>query len=244
MRLRKLNTEGLNRFEEWLADGAPGETPLALAKESTTSVPIPYEINLSLDKFSDRFVFGKYLVDALAPLDSLQLSSDRALWTTLALIWFDQICPNFANGGRRLVRDYHYILSTNYRHYYRHLVRSPWQLVRDNGEAAKFLLLPRIDNPYPLMRHGELIEQISGRQSVLRNRSIISAASQLYSDPKSGRPFRGVAGRGRGSVNRFGMVLKQLDLTFDIEGMKNGKLLGILPTEFDRWKGEIKSTAE
>ncbi len=242
MRLRELNQEGVDRFEAWLADGALGETPLYLTTDSTTSTPVTELIDLSPQIFADRYHFGKYLVDILAPLDSLQLSTDRRLWTTLALIWLDQLCPRLTNGTRKLDQSYRYVLSADYRHYYRHLVRSPWQLVKDHGENAKFLLLPTADSPHPLRRHGEILEQLGGRQSVLRSQSVVAEASRLYSNPKTGRPRKGVAGNGRGSVRRLALVLRQLDLTFDVEAMDDGKLLSILPTEFDRWKSSTQVT--
>lgn len=238
MRLKRLNAQGLQEFEQWLTDGAKDKLPLHLARDASTSDPVPHDIELTQDKFDDRFALGTYLVRTLAPFDEAAISSDRLLWTTLALIWFDQICPNFSNGGRRLGQSYRYVLSADYRHYYRHLVRSPWQLVKDHGENSKFLLLPAGDIPFPLRRHGELLEQLGGRQSVLRSPSLISEASSLYSDPQSGRPRRGVAGSGGGSARRLGLVLRQLDLTFDVEAMGNGKLLDILPVEFDRFKIE------
>jgi len=241
MRLRKLNATGLEQFEQWLTDGAKGKVPLHLAKDTSTSDPLQHEIGLSLDKFDDRFALGKYLVKTMAPFDDAIISTDRLFWTTLALIWFDQICPNFNVGGRRLDQSYRYVLSADYRHYYRHLVRSPWQLVKDHGENSKFLLLPAKDIPFPLRRHGELLEQLGGRQSVLRSPSLISEASHLYSDEKTKRPKRGVAGSGGGSARRLGLVLRQLDLTFDVEAMSNGKLLAILPAEFDRFKDESVS---
>jgi hypothetical protein len=101
---------------------------------------------------------------------------------------------------------------------------------------AKLLLLQSADNPYPLRVHGDILEQLGGRQSVLRSQSLISEANQLYADPKTGRPRRGVAGNIGGSVRRLALVLRQFDLTFDVEKMPVGRLSEILPREFDRWK--------
>ena len=242
MRLRKLNDEGLTRFEAWLAEGAPGEVPIDLVRGQTTSSALQQEITVSQKVFQDRYEFGKYLVETLAPLDAVSLSNDRLLWATLALIWFDQLCPPFSVGGRRLEKSYRYIPSSDYRSYYRHLVRSPWKLVADHGENARLFLLPTVDGPSPLRRHGEILEQLGGRQSVLRSQAVISEANRLYASPVTGRPRKGVAGRGAGTVNRLGLVLRQLALTFDVEALEDGNLLKILPVEFDRWK-DVPTTA-
>lgn len=234
--LRKLNEEGMRRFGEWLGQGGSGPPPLALLENIETSEPLSVSILPSQRTFIDRFEFGGYLNNLLSSLDSATISEDRGLWTALSVFWFDQLCPSAANGTRVIEKEYRYILSSNFRHYYRHLVRSPWQLVRDHGSHARFLLLAPSESAHPLRRHGEILEQLGGRQAVLRSRPIIAEASHLYSDGATGRPRKGVAGSGRGSVRRLALVLQQLDLTFDPESMMPGALLKLLPKEFDRWK--------
>src|SRR5262249_38391196 len=81
-----------------------------------------------------------------------------------------------------------------------------------------------------------ILEQLGGRQQVLASRLIVAAANKMYLDPATGRPRTGVAGSGRGSARRFGLVLRQLDLTYDPEEMADGGLVQILPAEFEKWK--------
>jgi hypothetical protein len=194
--------------------------------------------------FESRYEFGAYLNIVLASFDPAVISGDRNLWSSLALLWFDQICPKRSDGTRDLMEDYRYILSGDYRHYYRHLVRSPWYLVRQHGHNAKFLLIASKQNEHPLSVHGEILEQVGGRQQVLASKPIIAAANKLYLDPTTGRPRKGVAGRGRGSAHRFGMVLRQLALTYDPEIMSDGGLIEILPDEFGAWKKRPPTSPE
>jgi hypothetical protein len=237
-RIKRLNDAGVDAFEEWLLGGAEGDAPRDLLASPKTSEPLEVEINVKQGPFRDRQEFGTYLVQILKPLDPVKLSTDRGLWTWLALYWFDLVCPPLA-GGRKPDKSYRYVLSTDYRHYYRHLVRSPWQLVRDHGDNAKLLLLPPQDQPYPLRRHGEILEQLGGRQSVLRSQPLIAEANRLYASHLTGRPRKGVSGSGRGSVRRLALVLRQFDLTFDVERMGDGQLIAILPGEFERWKEPV-----
>jgi hypothetical protein len=236
--LRKLNDAGLAAFSDWLLAAGSGPAPLSLLEDPETSEPLPVSIRPERRQFADRFVFGQYLDGLLGGLDATTVSHDRGLWTALAIFWFDQLCPADGSGNRNVEKEYRYILSGDFRHYYRHLVRSPWQLVRDHGENAKFLLLSPSETPFPLRRHGEILEQLGGRQAVLRSKPVIAEASRLYTDPATGRPRRGVAGSGKGSVRRLALVLQQFDLTFDPDSMREGELVGLLPAEFDRWKQE------
>ncbi len=214
---------------------ACGQTALELLANQTTSTPVS-GIMIGKPVVTDRYAFGQYLLELLSPLNQPDLSADRHLWSSLALLWFDHLCPPLGS-GRKLDKLYRYVLSTDYRHYYRHLVRSPWQLVRDHGPNARLLLLSTAERPHPLRIHGEILEQLGGRQSVLRSKSIIAEANLLFGDPVTGRPKPRVASKNiGGTVRRLGMVLRQLDLTFDVEDMPPNGLVSLLPREFDRWK--------
>jgi hypothetical protein len=234
--LRRLNETGIAQFAEYLNEGAVGERPLHLLNHPDTSEPLVVSIKLGTRDYSNRYEFGRDLTMRLSSLDPATISNDRGLWTWLALYLFEQLCPRGPEGKRKLDKQYRYILSSDYRHYYRHLVRTPWQLSRDHGPNSRFLLLATNDGADPLRRHGDILEQLGGTQSIIRSRPVIAEASRLYADPLSGRPKKGVAGKGGGSIRRFARVLRQLDMTFDPEFMPPGGLTAILPAEFASWK--------
>lgn len=234
--LRRLNDTGLAKFAEYLAGGATEAPPLHLLSHPDTSEPIVATIKLVQRVFPNRFEFGRELNVRLGALEPASISNDRGLWTGLSLYFFDQLCPADSEGKRRLSKEYHYVLSSDYRHYYRHLVRTAWQLCRDHGPNSRFLLLATSDSPDPLRRHGDILEQLGGTQRIIRSRPIIAEAARLYADPISGRPRKGAAGKGGGSIRRFARVIRQLDLTFDPENLPPGGLATVLPVEFNTWK--------
>ncbi|MCY4243244.1 MAG: hypothetical protein OXD36_16065 [Rhodobacter sp.] len=233
---RKLNGTGIAAFRDYVREGAEGPPPVRLLESPETSEPLRSAIQPGSGRFDDRYMFGIYLNTLLKGFDPAAASGDVGLWSALALHWFDRLCPPDAGGNRSPGQEYLYVLSSDYRHYYRHLVRSPWQLVKDHGEASRFLLVSPRERKHPLSVNGEILEQFGGRQQVLGSRSVIRAASKLYLDARTSRPRTGVAGSGRGSARRFGLVLRQLDLTYDPECMSDSALINILPDEFDRWR--------
>ena len=241
--LRRLNETGIAQFAEYLREGASGARPLHLLSHPDTSEPLAVSVKLVQRNYSNRYEFSRDLTMWLSSLDSAKISNDRGLWTWLALYLFEQLCPRGPDGKRKLDQQYRYILSSDYRHYYRHLVRTPWQLNRDHGPNCRFLLLATNEGTDPLRRHGDILEQLGGTQSIIRSRPIIAEASRLYSDPLSGRPRKGAAGKGGGSIRRFARVLRQLDLTFDPELMPPGGLSTVLPSEFDGWKKSLAKTS-
>lgn len=233
--LRKLNETGIEEFSGWLSEGGRGEPPHYLLFDPRFSEPVA-EIVVSTKVFANRNELGEYLRDLLNPVPVSEISDDRGLWTWLAILWFDQICPADAEGVRDIREMYRYILSKSYRHYYRHLIRTPWQIVRDHGSNGRFLLLSPRESEHPLKVSGEILEQFAGRQGVLRSRRIVSEASKLYTDPVTGRPKAGASGSGAGSARRLALVLQQFRLTYDIDNLGEGKLIELLPKEFNRWK--------
>src|SRR5689334_13707970 len=98
---RKLNDEGMARFSEWLAGDAGGMAPIHLLADPQTSSPIGHAIHPASGRtFSDRYEFGQYLNQLLSSLDPAAISQDRGLWTALAIVWFNQLCPLGSNGRR------------------------------------------------------------------------------------------------------------------------------------------------
>lgn len=235
---RKLNTAGIEFFRDYIRSGAEGPPPVHILNDPQYTEPLGVKLNVGSAKFDDRFHFGIYVRTLLKDLDPTVISRDRGLWSALGLLWFDRLCPADRHGHRSPKEDYRYVLSADYRHYYRHLVRSPWQLVRDHGDNARFLLISPKKQEHPLSVHGEILEQFGGRQQVLASRPIIAAANRMYFDAAHGAPKKGVAGSGRGSARRFGLVLRQLDLTYDPSSMDDQAFFGILPKEFERWLPE------
>jgi hypothetical protein len=242
--LRRLNDEGVQQFRAWLIDGAAGEVPLHLLQNPETSGPLPASVTLGTGLFKDRYEFGVYLNSVLSPLDASAIANDPNFWSSIALVWFDRLCPPQAGGARLVREEYRYILSGDYRHYYRHLVRSPWQLVRIHKANARLLLIAPKESEHPLSVHGEILEQFGGRQQVLGSRRIIAVASRMYLDAVTGRPKTGVAGSGRGSARRFGLVLRQLDLTHDPEQMPDDAFYEVLPDEFGKWKPKASTSTK
>jgi hypothetical protein len=239
--VRRLLPSGAERFREFIAAARGGSAvspPVELLHDPATSEPLGVGVRIENRKFSDRYEFGSYLLDALAVLERRQISRDAGLWTWLALYFVDQLCPPRSDGTREPLSDQAYVLPEkyNFRTYYRHLVRTPWLVCADHGEYARVLLIPASDPAEsPLSVRGEIVEQLASRQAVLGSRTIIRAVHEMYFDPVRGRPRRGAAGQKGGSPRRLALVLQQLDLTFDLNACSESRVIELLPREFDRW---------
>jgi hypothetical protein len=104
-------------------------------------------------------------------------------------------------------------------------------LFKDNPEAAAIVLCQNPQSP------GDWVEQLASRQERITNPAIIAAANRLYFDPNTRKPKRGAAPNWRkpGTLRRFGDVLDQLDLTYDLYSMSSSDLVSLLPGEFSTY---------
>jgi hypothetical protein len=234
--LRVLNEAGIAQFSEYLArlrSGAKEAPPFALLTDENTSIEAPGEVVLDRRTFSNPFEFGTYLSAALEPLDRREISYNHALWTWLALYFFEQICPADATGARAPLEDAVYILQKKFNHqrYYRHLVRTPWLAVLEHGPNARVLLITTGRGS-----RSDIFEQLVSRQGIFGNATVIAGAQLLYYDPVTARPKRGAGGKGAGSPRRLVSVIQQLDLTYDLRTCTVDQFLTLLPAEFDKFK--------
>ncbi len=230
--VRAFNEKGIAAFSKWLDAGAGGTIPPDLIEDDQFSEML-CKSQSTITQYRDRHELGCGLVELLKDLDSREISYNRGLWTWLAARLFDQICPINTDGARVLRRTYVYVLS-NARLYYRHLVRTPWFLVSRHGDACRFLLAASTDDRAPLSRQSYLLDQLAARQFVISSPTLISAATRMYIDTRSGKLRRGAGAKGKGSPRRLALIANQLLLTYDIHDMPLDSFMKLLPDEFPR----------
>ncbi len=230
---RKLNEAGMAEFENFILElrsGGTASTPLYLLLENATSEPIGKSLQLENTVFETRYELGEHLVEMLGA-DGNRFLGDRGFWSSLALLWFDQLCPAKEDGSRKPSKEYNYVLSENYNHRPRHALFTTWQLVARYGEDAKFLLAGAL----PV--RGELAEQLMARQYLLSCEGVIRTASQLYYDPERSTYKKGAAARkSAGCIARYISWMDQLKINYDLFSMSTEDFFSLMPAEFDRFR--------
>jgi hypothetical protein len=237
IQVRRLTDEGIRQFADYVDKQRAGdqpELPVHLLNDPDTSAEVSPTISLGDEDFATRFDLGAYLVDVIGDENIQHLAGDAGFWSWLALYWFEQLCPEDADGNLKPAMVYNYVLSSNYKHRYRHAVYTTWQLVNAYGDSSRFLLSRK-----PSVR-GELIEQMMARQYYLSCRGVMEAAAELYWDPEANTFKRGAAARtAPGCVSRLVLWLQQIELTYDIFSMTREQILDLMPGEFDRFKDAV-----
>jgi hypothetical protein len=175
-----------------------------------------------------RYELAHSLVRTLAgfPLD--RLYDDIGVWSWLSLHCIDVVMP--AKRGRRKPGELaRYLPSERWDRRYRHLLRAPWHLV---ATAIADGVDPAIYEPFLANapdRPGELYEQFFSRVDQAASPGVLAAVRALYFDETSRRLKRGASGKTAGSARRFGKVLNQLLLTYQVPTASKEGILRILP---------------
>lgn len=235
-RIRILTDAGIERFARYLDELRADKLsppPNHLLSDHTTSAPYEAEVVIDRKSFTNRFEFGRSLCGALACLDRHKISHNYALWTWLALYYFDLICPASADGSRTPHQNAWYILEKRFNHQrdYKHLVRTAWLSVLNHGDMAKILLLA--SRPDTI---SEICDRLTSKQRVFGNRNVIAGAYALYFDTTDQKPKRGTGGKDKGSPRRLMSVTDQLDLTYDLVACTKDQFISLLPKEFDKFR--------
>ena len=232
MKVRKLNSEGVNEFLRFLAENRNGtiqNIPIYLLDDPRFSSEIGSDISIEKRVFETRYDMGVYLVNIFGKENIQPYIGDQGFWSWFSLLWFEQLCP-IVNGQRKMSKEYNYVLSKNYNHRPRHAIYMTWQLVNKYGSDAKFML-----SKEPATR-GEIIEQMMARQEILASEGVMRLASALYSDEDHGFKKGSASRKSAGCVSRYVNWLQQLQVTFDIFSTNYQQLESLLPAEFNRFR--------
>ncbi len=239
--IRTFNEEGLNEFERLIAELRSGNIKnisddfLFNTDFSTVHEPI---VNFEKVNYKNKNDLIPYIAQRLELKSNKQLYFDKGLWSWLAAFYFDNVCPVDGNGNRKINEAAFYILRDpkNYTKYYRHLLAYPSRIYSELGESSRIFLIGNFS------KRGEITEQFGAYQEIALNKGILDAANILYWDNTIRNLKRGAAGKGAGSARRLIRIIRQYQLTYDLNSMNGKQIVDMLPDgEFSRWTTDATS---
>ncbi|MFZ1528224.1 MAG: hypothetical protein WAT19_05720 [Ferruginibacter sp.] len=231
---RTFNDEGLNEFERIIGEirnGNMKEIPETLLyNEQFSEIHEPL-ITIEKVDYKNKNELVPWLVNQLNLRNNKHLYFDKGLWSWLAAFYFNSICPADGNGKRKVNESAFYILKDpkNYTKYYRHLLAYPCRIYSELGDSSKIFLIGTFQ------KRGEITEQFGAYQEIALNKGILDAANILYWDDIAKNLKRGAAGKSGGSARRLVRVIRQYQMTYDLNSMKGDEIVALLPLEFNKW---------
>jgi hypothetical protein len=232
--IRFFNEEGIAEFERIVSEiriGNMKEIPETLIYAEQYSEEYFPTINFEKVDFNNKRDLIPYLVGKLNLRTNKDHYFDKGLWTWLSALFFDNICPSDGNKKRKVNESAFYILKDpkNYTKYYRHLLAYPCRLYSELGDSSKIFLIGTFQ------KRGEITEQFGAYQEIALNKGIIDAANILYWNESNNNVVRGAAGKGAGSARRLMRIIRQYQMTYDLNSMHGNEIVNMLPSEFDKW---------
>ena len=241
MEIRALTDQGVQRYTLYLRelDNSTEQIPKPDLNENAFSKTLDLDPKIYIDEtktFDSRHDIGHYLYHrfSMAGIRREYVISEKPelwmnVWSWLAYIWLDHFVP--VKNGVHLVRAIpRYIGSNDWKRFYRHFISTPYLIFSLHESYYSKLFL---DCPPSI--HNEMMEQIGSRQWIISSQRLIELAHLLYWNREKDRVKRGAGGKGRGTPRRFGRVINQFLLTYDLHHMDAEKILEILPSEFREW---------
>lgn len=243
MIVHRLNDSGIDQFRVYLGrlrEAPSTPPPTELTNDPRFTEPLRPRLPIERLQFASKFEAGSYLCGLFADFPSDRLRSDGGLWSWLAIWFFDQLCPLDSKGARRPKDNVKYIARTGDHRFGldKHFLFFPWKLRALHGELADFLLAAPLDRDTREQR-----EWTGYHLSLLT--SLIELCRRLYWDEVAQRFKHGARSTNQpGNLRRFVQVAKQLEVTYDLNGMSTEEIAALLPyREFGRWLAERKSQA-
>lgn len=236
--IKRFNDRGIKKFEELLLEFRMCESiettklnELINNDQLTENVEIAIMIEIPHDR--SKFAIAKYLSELLDIKNNRQFYRDEGLWTWISAYFLEILVPYKKKTRARDFKEKAlYVLeSSKWNRYYRHLLAFSTLTYTELQERGRIFLRGEI------YERGEIVEQLAAVYRIQRNPSIIEAATILFYDPANDSIVKGAADKTKGgTARRFREVLKQFQMTFDLNAMNGAQIANILPFEFNRWK--------
>lgn len=238
IKVREFNEAGLVALEAFLStvkanQWAQNDLDHLVASTDLSHVFTP-AVEVEQRPLPTRAAAAEYLVDVFGASTVADMPWSPGVWAWLSAFFFHELCPAKKDGSRKPGELARWIPEGGAWRFYRHLLAGPTRICLAYGKQVERAGIVLCQPPHT---PGDFVGQLAASQRLIESTAIIESASALYYDESRKSPKRGAAPNhpAPGTLRRFMAVMNQLDLTWDLNGMTAGSLLGLLPKEFDPW---------
>ena len=225
--LYKLTPAGVTRYRSVMSGSLPDSSLDPVSEEF--AVPIPSTKPFRVRRFQTSKEMAQSVIAAFEDGYSPCMNDWSSMWNWLSFVLRDQIIPFDGKGVRKKLDEPRWFAGGIKEHpkAYRNAVRMSVLLYHSFGNDVDHLLCSKPNS------HPDIREQFTSWSDMMLS-VLQKVGKKLYFDRASGK-LKKSTGRGSGSPRRFVVVLRQLDITYDLSDVGYEKMLKMLPREFDRF---------
>lgn len=222
---------GMRQFEAYFL-GKIAETSIA-PLDPAIALPLEGTQTFSAQRFTTSKEMAMTIATALAETEISHVIGNRELWAWLTFVLRDTLFKKSAGNYIFGAQDVWMPSDpSDYRKAQRHKVRLPVQLYTQFGDDADHALCGRPDTP------GDVRENTTAQQDMFLP-EFQKLCKILYYDSINNKFKHGAGGRGGGSPARLAAIVRQFEVTWDIQSFTVNDWLSKLPAEFDRFRTPI-----
>lgn len=230
--LSRFNRKGIEEFTSILdgirQNGGCGEIPKHILTDPRFVEPIRPVREIKHKVSTNKFVIIPQICDSLRGLSVNALDKDHGMWTWLAAFFFDSICPIQKNGIRKMLDINNYVSSS--KRATRHKL---------SYACMRYMEVPTTNDMYleknfPNM--SEALLQTGSHNRTMYSKNIQELIMLLFFDKKTMTLKKGVSDKNGPVIRRLITVVKQLDVSYNVEVLSPRELAKLLPVEFDPYK--------
>ena len=230
-KIRLLNEEGLNKFEDFLRSNtkkADVESPFYLLEDDETSYESKVELSLDKIKKLDLYDLSLYIAEEFKSQSILSLlinikEKEKEFWNSISLHAFDTI-----KDSKSLQEVAKYALTDFGYGNYKHLIRTSFHIAQRLGEEGRPFVPKNNSRP-------DITDKLFGGQRLIRYGDLpIKLALDIYLDKSTNKLKNGKA-----KVNDVKILLRylnQIAVNFYLPDLDYNKVYDNLPKVFDNLK--------
>ena len=247
VKIRKFNELGLNAVKTLLStirndNELHSDEMKELLLDNFFSKDVKDAPEVDLEKtFASKMEMIDYFTPILTDDVLARFRRDAGFWTWLAIAYYKQFLKS-KNSILKVATDCCWVFDPDeYRFSRRHFVAGTMYLHRDFGHAVSDGLdMFFAGEPYSF---GGLLDAITYKEEFARIPAMLQVAVWLYYNPDLPSKVKpGAANQNKpGTIRELSRMADQFAMTYDIFDAKDaGKLWNLLPSQFDRFKGNAR----
>ena len=235
VKLRQFNDRGIECFDEMLKklkENPFAETDQKLLEDREFTEEVPGEGYVTQQKFTTKGEAGEHLYTLLDSLPRHKVEKNVGLWSWLSLFFFDSVCPKDKEGGWLVRKGYTYILDPQPKRDYQHLLFVSWRawsIATSRNQHHRLIM----DTPVNTL--DTVTREVMKNPSLIRIPCIFEVLDCVYWNTKTNKARKNITSETReGNISkRFPDVIRQLEVTYDLQSLNAKQLIELLGDEFD-----------
>ncbi len=208
----KLNTHGLETFQQWLAEnqGKYATLPKHLIHDEKCYEDSQVPFDISRMYGLDLWEVGKHLVPIIDDAPYFHDADFKQVWSSLSLYFADLILPETYNGKKiKVLEGPRYVIEKGWKRY-RHLIYSAYLCYKNWEDDSKYIISKNHTHSTPT-------DRFLGRNTSFRYPQVFPIIKKFYNNNKK--------------IDNLMIMIRIIAINKSLHAITESELMDILPKQ-------------